>query len=143
MRTVRLSGRAHVAVLQFIPKTISDSEGSTILLFPVSAADDLLNANEGNVFAWLRPHSDTACAAFDASVNSALTNRDKYEHIRRFLHLTGREKRARSVYTEHGSEPEDDRCLLQWSGASKLSLKLPPRDPANGWYMGTSRGHRL
>ncbi len=119
---------------------MSDSEGSTILLSPGSVADDLVNTNEDDVFAWLRPHCDTACAAFNASVNSALKNRDKYEHIRQFLHVTERDKRARSPYTETDTEPEN--TPLQWSGGFKLSLKAPPRDPAKGWYLGTNRGRQ-
>lgn len=120
---------------------MSDSEGSTLLLSPGSAVDDIVNANNDDVFAWLRPHSDTACAAFDASVNSALKNREKYEHARQFLHVSQRGNRAQSVYTEDEHGPND--ASFQWIGAFKLSLKVPPRDSSKGWYFGTSRGRQV
>ena len=119
----------------------SDSEGSTILLSPGSGADDIVNANQNDVFAWLRPHSDIARRAFDASVNSALKNRGKYEHIRQFLQISERGNRALSAFTEDGAENHD--VARQWSGAFRLSLKVPPRDSAKGWYFGTSRGRHL
>lgn len=116
---------------------MSDSEGSTILLSPGLSADGIVNPNEDDVFAWLRPHSDTAREAFSASVNSALKYGDKYEHVRQFLCVTERDNVARSPFTEDDAEPGNE--PLQWSGAFMLSLKVRPRDPAKGWYLGTNR----
>lgn len=113
-----------------------DSDGDTIPLTPESFAQDVVDANNDEIFAWLRPHSEAACAAFDASVNSTIKDKRRYEHERQFLHRISRERRARSVYSEDGQQVGDP--PYQWSGAFKLSLKIPPRDPAKGWYLGTN-----
>ena len=70
-----------------------------------------------------------------------MKEREKYEHIRQFLHISQRGNRARSVYTEDEVGPND--TLLQWSGAFKLSLKASSRDSSKGWYFGTSRGRQI
>lgn len=120
---------------------VSDSEGSTVLLSPEPEETHAVFVNkEDDVFAWLRPHSNAACTAFDASVNSMLKNPEKYHHARRFLHLSGRADRAVSVYTEDGAE---DSSVREWTGSFALSLDILPHDPPMGWYFGTSRGVSL
>lgn len=113
---------------------MADSYSSAGLPSVGSTADEPVNCND--VFAWLRPHSDTAREAFDASVNSAYDNPDESEHIRQFMYITGQGKRARSPFSDDSTEPDND--LLQWSGAFKLSLNVRPHDPKKGWYLGTS-----
>ena len=120
-------------------RELSDSEGSTVVFTPKSFVDETDEATQRDVFAWLRPHSETACAAFDAAVNATIKNRGKYAHSRQFLFVRPKEKRAESVFSEDGKAA--DPHLAQWTGAFKLSLNIPPRDPASGWYLGTSRGH--
>lgn len=119
---------------------MSDSGGSTLLLSPGPTADEVLNQVDDDVFAWLRPLSETARMAFSASVNRILKNEDDYAHARRFLHISGRGERTRSPFTEDDGEAQPG--PLEWLGAFKLSLKLLPLDPAQGWYMGTNRGRQ-
>ena len=119
----------------------SESDGDTVPLTPESFKQHVTDVDEDEVFAWLRPHGKAACAAFDSSVNSTIKNnlRHRYEHERKFLHRISRERRASSFFTEDGEEV--DRCgSYQWSGAFKLSLKTPPRDAAEGWFLGTNYG---
>lgn len=116
----------------------SESEGSTAPFTPESFADDVTNPNQRDVFAWLHPHSKTACAAYDAAVNTCIKNPDKHKHARQFMSANDRARRAESVFTEDGKTAEFTHP--QWSGAFKLSLKVLPNDPAAGWYLGTNRG---
>ncbi len=117
---------------------MSQSEGSTAPFTPESFADDVTNPDLRDVFAWLRPHSKTACAAYDAAVNTCIKNPEKYNNARQFMHANDRAMRAESVFTEDGETAEFTR--LQWSGAFKLSLKILPNNPAAGWCLGTNRG---
>lgn len=80
--------------------SIYESDGDTIPLTPESftAEADAVAEAEG-VFAWLRPHGDNACEAFDASVNTTIKNKQKHRHERQFLYRSSRERRSRSVYT--------------------------------------------
>ena len=120
--------------------SIYDSDGDTIPLTPESfTAEADANAEAEGVFAWLRPHGDIACEAFDASVNTTIKNKQQYRHERQFLHRSSRECRSRSVYTEDGEEAKPS-LYNQWSGAFKFSLKVPPRYPTKGWYLGTNYG---
>jgi hypothetical protein len=79
-----------------------DSNGDTVPLTPDSFTQDVVDIDDDEVFAWLRPYSKAACAAFNASVNSAIKNKLRYVHKRQFLHRISQEQRARSVYTEDG-----------------------------------------
>lgn len=113
-----------------------DSDGDTVPFTPESFNQDITEAENDEVFAWLRPHSETACAAFNATLNSTVKNKCRYEHERQFLHRISRERRARSVFSEDGEEVES--APYEWSGAFKLSLKIPPRNPKKGWCLGTN-----
>ena len=119
---------------------MSDSEGSTVLLQVDESANDVVHSSEDGVFAWLRPISETACAAFSASVNSVLKYDRKHRHHRRFLHVDDRQERCRSPFSEEGSDTQPKR--LEWLGAFKLSLQADLLDPAQGWYLGTDRGQK-
>ncbi|KAF7510563.1 hypothetical protein GJ744_006409 [Endocarpon pusillum] len=94
--------------------SIYDSDGDTIPFTPESFTADV---DAEGVFAWLRPHGDNACEAFDASVNTTIKSKQKYEHERQFLHRFSRQCRSRSIYTEDGEEAEAN-PYHQWSGAS-------------------------
>lgn len=116
---------------------MTDSEGDTIPFTPDSIAENIANPVLDGIFAWLRPHSPTAQAAFDAIVNAGITYTEKYRDTRQFLHLDDhRKKRALSIHTEDGETEVSG--SLQWSGAFKLSLNVLPRDPVKGWYLGSS-----
>ena len=116
---------------------MSDTDISTIPNTPASFSD-VTSPDVSNVFAWLRPHSLTACAAFDGVVNTVILKPAKYEHVRQFLHTDGRVDRASSVFSEEDGIAQDS--PPQWIGAYKFSLNSPPQDPSNGWMLGTNRG---
>lgn len=122
---------------------MSLTSGSTIPLTPDSFSDDVTNINEDGIFAWLRPLNQTACEAYDATVNTTIKHPVKFKHIRQFLHADTRLKRAGSTYTEDGdvaNEPGPFIENLQWTGAFKFSLMTLPYSPGRGWYVGTNRG---
>ena len=114
--------------------TDSFASGSTIPFTPENFADDI-NSNDNIAFALLRPITENACNAFDATVNAVIKNAPKFDHFRECLHIDERKaKRAVSVYTEDGSEeatgPE------QWTGEFKLSLCDSLNDPQS-WWLGS------
>ena len=116
---------------------MTDSDGDTQPCTPESVAEQIVNSQLNDIFAWVRPHTPDACVAFDAIAGRAFKNPQKYEHVRRFLYFDNRrEQRASSTYTEDSETQELD--APQWSGAFKLSLKTQPRDPSKGWYLGSS-----
>ncbi len=120
--------------------SIYDSEGDTLPFTPESfTADADVDTDAEGVFAWLRPHGDTACEAFDASVNTTIKDKQEYGHERQFLHRSSRQCLSRSTYTEDGEEVEAS-LFHRWSGAFKFSLKVSPRSPSKGWYLGTNYG---
>jgi hypothetical protein len=79
-------------------------------------------------------------SVFSASVNSILKSEDEYVHARRFVHVSGRDERTRSPFTEDDGDPGPG--PLEWVGAFKLSLKVLPLGPVQGWYMGTNLGRK-
>ena len=51
---------------------MTDSENDTLPFTPESFADRDIEGLQDGIFAWLRPHSPTARAAFDAVVNASI-----------------------------------------------------------------------
>ena len=126
------------ATLGLVYVKMSESENDTVPLTPESLAAELAEGPPEGVFAWVRPHSPTACALFDAVVDAGIKDPTKYSHIRRFLYLNGtRQERAWSRFSEDEQETHK-RGSRQWSDAFKLSLKNLPQDPLKGWYLGTN-----
>ena len=112
----------------------SFASDSTIPFTPEQFADET-NGNDDSAFALLRPITENARNAFDATANTIIKNAPKLDHFRQFLHIGERKaKRAVSVYTEDGGEeavePE------QWVGEFKLSLDACRNDPQS-WWLGS------
>ena len=107
---------------------------STIPFTPEYFADET-NGNDDNAFALLRPITENARNAFDATVNAVMKNSPKFDHFHQFLHLDEREaQRAVSVYTEDGSEEAIQPG--QWTGEFKFSLEASLNDPQS-WWLGS------
>ena len=64
----------------------SFASGSTIPLRPEHFADEI-NANDVSVFAILRPITENARDAFDATVNAVIKQAPKLDHFRQFLRV--------------------------------------------------------
>ena len=112
----------------------SFASGSTIPFTPEHFADET-NANDDSAFALLRPITENACNAFDATVNAIIKNAPKLDHFRQFMHIgEKRAKRAVSVYTEDENEEvtEPD----QWTGEFKFSMGATSNDPQS-WWLGS------
>ena len=109
-----------------------------------SRAEDVTYSYPPNVFACLHPLHGPASDAFDAVVKAVILESSKFQHHRRFLHLEEHPARESSVFTE--DEHEDGRAAAkaidrsQKTGSFQLSLTILPHKPAEGWYLGTSRG---
>ena len=112
----------------------SFASGSTNPLTPERFADDTTE-NDDTAFALLRPITENARNAFDATVNAVIKNAPKFDHFRQFLHIDEiRVRRAVSVYTEDGSEEATE--PEQWTGEFKFSLDAIPNDPQS-WWLGS------
>ena len=112
----------------------SFTSGSTIPFTPEHLADEF-NGNDDRAFALLRPITENACNAFDATVNAVIKNAPELDHFRQFLHIGERKvKRAVSVYTEDGNEEATEPEL--WTGEFKFSLDASPNDPQS-WWLGS------
>ena len=108
--------------------------GSTVPFTPEHFADET-NGNDGSAFALLRPITENARIAFDATVNAVIKNAPKLDHFRQFLHIgEERAKRAVSVYTEDESEEATEPEL--WTGEYKFSLDASSNDPQS-WWLGS------
>ena len=115
---------------------MTDSDGDTVPFTPESIQEQITESSPSDIFAFIRPHSPAACAAFDAIVNGAIKHPEKYIFSRQFLHIEDhRRKRAPGVYTEDG---DTEISPSQWPGAFKLCLNTTPRKPTKGWYLGSS-----
>ncbi|KAF7507622.1 hypothetical protein GJ744_010292 [Endocarpon pusillum] len=101
---------------------MTDSENDNLPFTPESFADRDIGGPEDGIFAWLRPHSPTALAAFDAVVNASIKYPERYNHIRQYIFTKDhRDQRTSSIYSEDGEVEESP--SRQWSGAFKLSMK--------------------
>ena len=115
------------------------SEVSTEPFTPKSFSDDVVNDDrEGGVFAWLRPLNLAACEAYHAAVDITITER--FQHIRQFLHVEPKSKRATSVFTEDEGADNDSLEEAQWIGEFRFRLETLPHDASKGWILGTGRG---
>lgn len=113
---------------------------STLLNSPKAGFKDVLELQESDVFAWLRPVNHIACEAFDATVDFILKQPPEsptFDHFRQFLHSPSREPRAQSILSD-----DDDPGHDLWAGAFGLRLNVLPKNPARGWCIGTSRGQK-
>lgn len=119
---------------------MAKSDGSTLPNTPTSDSEDAVRLDQEKIFAWLRPLNHTAHGAFDATVNAVIKHSPKFNHFRQFLHCDARRHRSQSVFTddEHGSHEPPLDPPYQWTGAYGLCLKNLPRNPAQGWYVGTN-----
>ncbi|KAI4225553.1 MAG: hypothetical protein LQ349_007049 [Xanthoria aureola] len=119
---------------------MAKSDGSTLPNTPTSDSEDAVTLDQEKVFAWLRPLNNTAHGAFDATVNAVIKHSPKFNHFRQFLHCDARRHRSQSVFTddEHGSHEPPPDPPYQWTGAYGLCLMNLPRNPAQGWYVGTN-----
>ncbi len=118
---------------------MSDSDGSTQPNTPRSFVNDITADSHDDTFAWLRPHSLNARDAFDASVNHIIKHPALFAHVRRFLSAQRRDCSVTSIYTEHDEEAPPG--PPKWTGAFKLRLQVASRPSAQGWYLGSARGH--
>lgn len=84
--------------------------------------------------------------AFDATVNEfAVQPQELYRHARQYMVVKPRTSRAHNVFSnDSGSDTElhSGQSNPQWDGYYKFSLRLPPREPSEGWWLGTSRTNR-
>ena len=119
---------------------MSDSDESTLPNTPPSFSEDVLNEIEDHVFALLKPLNPDAHEAFDAAVNTVIKHPDTYKHARQYLHSNPRSARAASIFTNDGTADSEPESTYQWNGGFKFSLKIPPRTPGEGWFLGTERG---
>lgn len=112
----------------------SFASGSTIPFTPEHFADET-SRKDDSAFALLRPITENARNAFDATVNAVIKNAPKLDHFLQFLHIGEKKaKRAVSVYTEDGSEEATE--SEQWTGAFKFSMDASPNDPQS-WWLGS------
>ncbi|KAI9826773.1 MAG: hypothetical protein M1826_006568 [Phylliscum demangeonii] len=120
------------------------SDASTEPSTPDSFAEDVTCASSPDVFARLLPLHGPASDAIDAVVKIVILEPSKFSHHRRFLHIEEGPFRESTVFTE--DEREDDRAAteavrrIQKTASFQLSLTTLPTNPAEGWYLGTSRG---
>ncbi|KAL8885137.1 MAG: hypothetical protein Q9192_006698 [Flavoplaca navasiana] len=122
-------------------ESMAKSDASTLPNTPTSDSGDVIRLDQEKVFAWFRPLNDTAHEAFDATVNTVIKYSPKFDHFRHFLHCDDRRYRSQSVFTEDedpSHEPPPD-PPYQWTGAFGLCLMNLPRNPAQGWNLGTDR----
>ncbi|KAL9013851.1 MAG: hypothetical protein Q9173_001480 [Seirophora scorigena] len=116
------------------------SDGSTVPNTPTSDSGEVVRLDEDKVFAWLRPLNGTAHKAFDAAVNVVIKHSPKFDHFRHFVHCDSRLDRSQSVFTEDEDSNHDQPHVpvYQWVGAFGLRLTNLPRDPLQGWCLGTN-----
>ncbi|KAL9018169.1 MAG: hypothetical protein Q9185_004531 [Variospora sp. 1 TL-2023] len=116
------------------------SDGSTVPNTPKSDSGEAVRLDEEQVFAWLRPLNGTAHKAFDATVNTVIKHSPEFDHFRQFLHCDSRLDRSQSVYTEDENSSHEQPPVppYQWVGAFALRLTNLPRDPFQGWCLGTN-----
>ena len=123
------------------PHASALSDDSTIPNTPEADSEDAVRLDEGEVFAWLRPLSDTAQKAFDATVNTVIRNKYKpdFDHTRHFLHCDSRQDLSRSFFTEDGETSYDQPqgASYRWVGAFGLRLTYLTHNPVQGWCLGT------
>lgn len=116
--------------------TNSFDSGSTVPFTPEHFSDET-NENDNSVFAFLRPVTENACNAFDATVNTVIKKSPKLDQFRQFMHVDEEKAdRAVSFYTEDGSEEDRRRPSSQWTGEFKFSLDISPNDP-KCWWLGS------
>lgn len=119
-----------------------DSANSEVSTLPNTPGDvaNVFTLDKDEVFAWLRPLSDNAQEAFDATVNAVLKHPAEYDYFRHFLHCDSRQDRSQSIITEDGNANHDPSPIApyRWRGAFGLRLTYPPNNPIEGWYMGTN-----
>ena len=118
------------------------SDGSTVPNTPEPDSGEVVRLDQEQVFAWLRPLNVTAHKAFDATVNTVIKNSPKFDHFRHFLHCDSRLDRSQSVYTEDEDSGHGQPHIptYQWVGAFGLRLTNLPRNPLQGWCLGTNCG---
>ncbi|KAI9812058.1 MAG: hypothetical protein M1826_002977 [Phylliscum demangeonii] len=111
---------------------------------PDSFAEDVTCASSPDVFARLLPLRGPASDAIDAVVKIVILEPSKFSHHRRFIHIEEGPVRESTVFTE--DEREVGRAAteavrrIQKTASFQLSLTTLPTNPAEGWYLGTSRG---
>ena len=88
--------------------------------------------DDAEVFAILRPTNLSARKAYDGSVKLAIDDADKFAYVNRTV-------LADPGYDAAGGNLQEDEGITEW-GYFKLSLSVPPHNPEEGWYLGTSRG---
>ncbi|KAL8731002.1 MAG: hypothetical protein Q9166_003653 [cf. Caloplaca sp. 2 TL-2023] len=121
-------------------ESIDKSDGSTLPNTLKFDSGDIVRLDQEKVFAWFRPLNDTANGAFDATVNTIIKRSPRFDYFRRFVHCDARRHRSQSVFTEdedssHESPPDPP---YHWTGAFGLCLMNLPRNPAQGWCLGTN-----
>ncbi|KAL8820948.1 MAG: hypothetical protein Q9223_000936 [Gallowayella weberi] len=92
------------------------------------------------VFAWLRPLDEAAKEAFDAAVNHIIKHSPPSDHFRQFVHCDAQERRAQSVFTEDEDSSQNPTSdpPYRLTGAFRLCLMNLPRNPAQGWCLGSN-----
>ena len=119
-------------------RSSTDSGNSTIPVSPQSDSSDALNLDGDEVFAWIRPLSDDAQKAFNATANLVIKHAPDFDHVRPFLHCDARQHRSQSVFSEDDdAAPDPSSQNPQWNGAFGLRLTHLPGDPLQGWRMGS------
>ena len=97
-----------------------------------------MNDDREGVFAWLRPLNPAACEGYHAVVNTTI--KERFQHIRKFLHVEPESGRATSVFTEDEGADNESLEEAQRIGEFRFCLETLPHDASKGWLLGTGRG---
>ena len=95
--------------------------------------------NTARVFGWLRPLNELAQVAFHQLICGMLQSPESQLQERKFIHVEGEDiVRSPSVSgsDDQGKQEPDQRRIV---GAFKFSTAVYPKDPTQGWYIGTGR----
>ncbi|KAI9883666.1 MAG: hypothetical protein M1823_004576 [Watsoniomyces obsoletus] len=127
---------------------MGDSLPPTVPNSPSAYAD--ISDDIHDCFGFLHPRKESAEGAFAAVANAVLADPDRFQHQGRFLHLFDKTPQASSVFTgdedeeapiDFSASPEPEASGQARTGAFKFQLSSLPKDPTQGWYLGTGRGH--
>ena len=122
-----------------------DSSNDLVSPFEENIVSDIPSSwkqdyDTSNVFGWLIPLNDLACAAFHLVVDKMIKSPDSQLHERKFIHLEGmRPVRAASISGSEDEDHQEKEDQVHFFGAFKFSTALLPREPSKGWYIGTGR----
>ena len=106
---------------------------------------ELAYAEANGVFAWLKPFNRLAREAFSATVEATITKAPEYDHHKQFLYYQSSSEDEESADSEIVNNEEElsnsagNLKEIKWSGAFKFSLNTLPRNPAQGWRLGSSK----